>query len=118
MSQSVKKEIINSYSFIAFAIEHGPHCVIQQYKNKVTGDLFKSVDLTNKKGEVTHVNFSSLMGELTGAELVKQKYDLQVLQFPNTKDVDPDTGEVKVKQHFCLCKKGQTLPGEVVDLGL
>lgn len=112
MSQSVQKEIINSWSFMAFANEvvGAKHCTIQPYKNKKTGDDFKSVDLTNAKGEVTHINFSRNLGELTGQELRDQRFDLQILQFPDT--TDEETGEVK--KHFCLCKKG--IQGEDVDL--
>lgn len=112
MSQSVKREIVANWSFIHFAMQHGPKCQIAPFTNKQTGDTFKSLVLTDNRGNQTLVNFSSKMGELTGAELVKQKLNLQVLQFPDT--TDEATGEVK--HHFCLCRQGSTW--EDVDLGL
>lgn len=112
MSQSIQKEIINSYLFLDFARQHGPKCQIAPFTNKATGENFKSIVLTNNNGEQTLVNFSSKLGELTGSELVAQKRDLQVIQFPDT--TDESTGEIK--HHFCLCKQGSTW--EDVDLGL
>lgn len=112
MSQSTQKEIINSWTFMAFANEvvGAKHCVIQPYKNKETGLQFKSVDLTDAKGHTTHINFSSKMGELTPQELRDQRFDLQVLQFPDT--TDEATGEIK--HHYNLCKKG--IQGEKVNI--
>lgn len=96
----MEKGIKASWSLIAFARTHGK-LSIAPLVNKETGEAFKSCAFTNGDN-ITFVNFSSKLGELTGAEIVRMKDDLQVVQL--------ESGTYK------LCKSGSTW--EAVDLGL
>jgi hypothetical protein len=64
------------------------------------GDEFKSCIFTDKNGEKTFVNFSSVMGELSGKQIKEMFNDLQVVTLTS--------GKLK------LCKQGETW--ETVDL--
>jgi hypothetical protein len=96
----MEKGIKASWSLIAFARTHGK-LSIAPLVNKDTGEAFKSCAFTNGDN-VTFVNFSSKLGELTGADIVRMKDDLQVVQL--------ESGTYK------LCRSGSTW--EEVDLGL
>jgi hypothetical protein len=96
----MEKGIKASWSLIAFARTHGK-LSIAPLVNHDTGEAFKSCAFTNGDN-VTFVNFSSKLGELTGADIVRMKDDLQVVQL--------ESGTYK------LCKSGSTW--EEVDLGL
>lgn len=96
----MEKGIKASWSLIAFARTHGKMS-IAPLVNHDTGEAFKSCAFTNGDN-VVFVNFSSNLGELTGAEIVRMKDDLQVVQL--------ESGTYK------LCKSGSTW--EEVDLGL
>jgi hypothetical protein len=96
----MEKGIKASWSLVAFARTHGKMS-IAPLVNHDTGEAFKSCAFTNGDN-VTFVNFSSKLGELTGAEIVRMKKDLQVVQL--------ESGTYK------LCKSGSTW--EEVDLGL
>lgn len=96
----MEKGIKASWSLIAFARTHGKMS-IAPLVNHDTGEAFKSCAFTNGDN-VVFVNFSSKLGELTGAEIVRMKDDLQVVQL--------ESGTYK------LCKSGSTW--EEVDLGL
>lgn len=96
----MEKGIKASWSLIAFARTHGK-LSIAPLVNKETGEAFKSCAFTNGDN-VVFVNFSSKLGELTGAEIVRMKDDLQVVQL--------ESGTYK------LCKSGSTW--EDVDLGI
>lgn len=96
----MEKGIKASWSLIAFARTHGKMS-IAPLVNHETGEAFKSCAFTNGDN-VTFVNFSSKLGELTAQEIVAQKDDLQVVQL--------ESGTYK------LCKSGSTW--EEVDLGL
>lgn len=91
--------IKNSWSLIAFARSHG-RMQVAPFVNKETGEAFKSCMFTDPDGNRTVVNFSSKLGELTPAEIVAQKADLQVVEL--------ESGSFK------LCKSGSTW--EDVDL--
>lgn len=91
--------IKNSWGLLAFARMKGK-MQVAPFVNKETGEAFKSCMFTNPEGERTIVNFSSKLGELTPAEIVAQKADLQVVELEN--------GAYK------LCKSGSTW--EDVDL--
>ena len=91
--------IKNSWSLIAFARMKGK-MQIAPMVNKQTGEAFKSCMFTTPDGDRTIVNFSSNLGELTPAEIVAQKADLQVVEL--------ESGTFK------LCKNGSTW--EDVDL--
>lgn len=96
----MEKGIKASWSLIAFARTHGKMS-IAPLVNHETGEAFKSCAFT-KDDNVVFVNFSSNLGELTGADIVRMKDDLQVVQL--------ESGTYK------LCKNGSTW--EEVDLGL
>jgi hypothetical protein len=96
----MEKGIKASWSLIAFARTHGK-MAIAPLINKETGETFKSCAFTNGDN-VTFVNFSSKLGELSSADIVRMKDDLQVVQL--------ESGTYK------LCKTGSTW--EEVDLGL
>lgn len=96
----MEKGIKASWSLIAFARTHGKMS-IAPLVNKDTGEAFKSCAFTDGDN-VTFVNFSSKLGELSSADIVRMKDDLQVVQL--------NSGTYK------LCKTGSTW--EEVDLGL
>ena len=91
--------IKNSWSLLSFARAHG-RMKVAPFVNKETGESFKSCMFTDPDGNRTVVNFSSKLGELTPAEIVAQKADLQVVEL--------ESGSFK------LCKSGSTW--EDVDL--
>lgn len=98
----MEKGIKNSWSLVAFARTHGK-MKVAPFVNQKTKETFKSCAFINADGEVSAiVNFSSNLGELTPAEIVSQKDELQVVQL--------ESGTYK------LCKTGSTW--EDVDLGL
>lgn len=94
--------IKNSWSLISFAKAHG-RMKIAPFVNKETGESFKSCAFLSSGGEVTLVAFSSKLGELTPAQIITQKDDLQVVEL--------ESGSYK------LCKVGHDT-WEDVDLGL
>lgn len=96
----MEKGIKASWSLVAFARTHGKMS-IAPLVNKETGEAFKSCAFTNGDN-VTFVNFSSKLGELSSADIVRMKDDLQVVQL--------ESGSYK------LCKTGSTW--EEVDLGI
>lgn len=69
-----------SWSLVAFAKANGK-MKIAPMVNKTTGEAFKSCMFVDAEGNVNKVvNFSSNLGELTPAEIVAQKNDLQVVE--------------------------------------
>lgn len=92
-------KIVNSWGLIAFARMKGK-MQVGQFKND-EGTEFKSCIFTDPStGERTFARFSSNLGEMTPAEIVAQKADLQVVEL--------ESGTYK------LCKSGSTW--EDVDL--
>lgn len=96
----MEKGIKASWSLIAFARTHGKMS-IAPLVNHDTGEAFKSCAFTNGDN-VTFVNFSSKLGELSSTDIIRMKDELQVVQL--------ESGTYK------LCKSGSTW--EEVDLGL
>lgn len=94
-----QREIVNHYSLVAFAREHGGKMSVGQFVNKETGERFSSCvfhDGTDE-GKKTFVPFSSKLNggvPLSSEEVAKQQKDLQVVQFDNG--------------HFRLCSKGKS----------
>lgn len=86
-----------------FSRAHGRMKVTGDLVNSNTGEHFKSCAFVNAEGAVTMVGFSSNLGELTPAQIIHQKNDLQVVQL--------ESGNYK------LCKKGSDSWADV-DLGL
>lgn len=92
-------KIVNSWGLIAFARMKGK-MQVGQFKND-EGTEFKSCIFTDPiTGERTFARFSTNLGEMTPAEIVAQKADLQVVEL--------ESGTYK------LCKSGSTW--EDVDL--
>lgn len=98
-------KIINSWNLIAFARRKGK-MQVGQFKN-AEGTEFKSCIFTDNDGNRTFVRFSTNLGEMTPAEIVAQKADLQVVERMG------DDGETR----FILSKTGQN-NWQDVDLGL
>lgn len=104
MAQNDNK-IVNSWNLIAFARMKGK-MQVGQFKNE-EGIEFKSCIFTDTDGNHTFVRFSQNLGEMTPAEIVSQKADLQVVERLG------DDG----KTRFILSKTGQNNWMDV-DLGL
>ena len=99
-------KIVNSWGLIAFARMKGKMQVGQFKTEEVTE--FKSCIFTDPNtGERTFARFSTNLGEMTPAEIVAQKADLQVVERMG------DDG----KTRFILSKTGQN-NWQDVDLGL
>ena len=71
--------IKNSWSLISFAKTHG-RMKVAPFVNSETGECFKSCAFIDSEGEITLVAFSSNLGELTPAQIARQKDRLQVVQ--------------------------------------
>lgn len=102
----VKREIINSWTLIAFAKLHGK-MQVAPFTNDA-GDDFKTCVFTDPNNpdnqtNKTFVPFSSNLGELTPQEIARMKDQLQVVQL--------DSG------NYSLCKQGNST-WEDVDLGI
>ena len=92
-----------SWSLVAFARQYGK-MQVGSFVNE-EGTPFKSCIFTDTDGTKRFVGFAQKLGELTPAEIVSRKDELQI--------VLTDKGNYK------LCKKGN--PGEAwedVDLGI
>lgn len=90
--QAELKGIRNSWSLLAFAKMKGK-MQVGNFVNSETGEQFKSCIFTNNDGERCFVAFSSKLGELTPAEIVDKKNELQVVEL--------ESG------NFSLCKQGE-----------
>lgn len=97
--------IVNSWNLIAFARMKGK-MQVGTFKNE-EGTEFKSCIFTDATGGRTFVRFSQNLGEMTPAEIVAQKTDLQVVERVG------DDG----KTRFILSHAGQN-NWQDVDLGL
>lgn len=71
--------IINSWSLLAFAKEHGK-MQVGDFANKDTGEVFKACIFTKPDGTRTFVAFAAKMGELTPKQIAEMKDELQVVQ--------------------------------------
>lgn len=103
-NQSVARTIKNSWTLVQFARIVGKHVTTGECANHDTGETFKAVAFTNDEGQRTFASFSSKLGVLSGAEIARQKDELQIVQFEES-------------GNYCLCKKGEN-SWENVDLGL
>lgn len=84
--------IKNSWSLMAFARMKGK-MQVGSFVNKETGDAFKSCIFTDADDNRCFVAFSSKLGELTPAEIVARKNELQVVQL--------ESG------NYSLCRQGE-----------
>lgn len=84
--------IKNSWSLLAFARMKGK-MQVGSFVNKETGDSFKSCIFTDTEGNRSFVAFSSNLGELTPAQIVARKNELQVVEL--------ESG------NYSLCRQGE-----------
>lgn len=84
--------IKNSWSLLAFARMKGK-MQVGSFVNKETGDSFKSCIFTDSEGNRSFVAFSSNLGELTPAQIVARKNELQVVEL--------ESG------NYSLCRQGE-----------
>ena len=85
-------KIVDSCSLLEFAA--GKRMQVGAFVNAKTNDSFKSCIFTDKRsGDRCFVAFSSNLGELSPAQIVRMKHELQV--------VTMDSGS------HILCKQGQ-----------
>jgi hypothetical protein len=97
-SESILRGICNSYSFIGFLKAFGPDFEVGQFVRKEDGHSFKTMRLTNERGEKTTCYFSGKLGELSDEEIVRRRKDLQVVQCLN------DAG---LPGNYFLCNNGE-----------
>lgn len=72
--------IAESFSLVEFARAFGPKVQLAgPFTNPDSGEVFHSLAFEKPTGELTFVGFSSNLGELTPAEIIAQKADLQVV---------------------------------------
>ena len=71
--------IVSSWSLISFASNYS-RMQVGSFVSKEDGSTFKSCIFTDKNDERTFVGFSSNLGELTPAQIVQQKNELQVVK--------------------------------------
>ena len=93
--------IVNSWSLITFAKQHGSKMQVGSFANKETGEIFSSCIFGDEDSRV-FVSFSSNLGELT-PQIAADKDNLQVVELTSGT--------------YHLCKKGQNTWKDV-DLGL
>lgn len=114
-NNAANQGIANSWSLMAFAKSHGKMSITNEstHINSATGEEFTSrscafTSPTEKdeqgRSKVTFVAFSSKLGELSAAEIVARKDELQVVQFAES-------------GNYTLCAQGANA-WEDVDLGL
>lgn len=91
---ATNKGITESFTLVEFARAYGPKVQLAgPFTNPDSGEIFHSLAFEKPSGELTFVGFSSNLGELTPAEIIAQKSDLQVVTL--------SSGTHK------LCKKGE-----------
>jgi len=93
--------IKDSWSLVNFARMKGKMKVTNELVNKDTGETFRSC-VFDHDGSLTFVNFSSKLGEMSAAEISREKDNLQVVLL--------ESGTYK------LCKRGEAW--DEVDLGI
>ena len=88
-------KVINFWSLLAFAKEHGK-MQVGDFQNKETGEMFKACIFTNPQdGTRVFVAFSAKLGALTPKEIAAMKDNLVVVQFENG--------------NYSLCKRNTNL---------
>lgn len=70
-------DLVNSWSLVEFARLHGK-MQVGEFKNKETGETFKSCIFTNEAGNSLYVAFYSKLGILTPQQIKERKEDLKV----------------------------------------
>ena len=114
--------IINSWSFLGFAREKKAKKVFTApFVSSKTGEEFKSLVLkktSNRDEKGVLVNFSKNLKDISDADIIRRKDELQVVQI----EVDPDVlANRKAQGHqlesYILCEQGESSWNEL-DLGL
>lgn len=93
------REIVNHYSLVTFAREHGGKMSVGNFVNKETGEKFSSCVFHDgtQDGKKTFVPFSSKLNggkPLNNVEIAAQQNTLQIVEFSNG--------------HFRLCETGKS----------
>lgn len=106
---SNSNKIVDSWSLMAFARGHGRMrivpCTVKNVEERMGEKYMSCVFINpNDPNDITWVNFSRNLGELTPEEIAARKDDLQVVKL--------DSGS------FSLCKVGALTNAQEVDLGL
>lgn len=104
---NTSSNIKESWDLVAFATLHDKKMAIVECTNQETGEVFHACAFGADRDSRVFASFSRNLGELTSAEIVAQKDDLQVVEWNN-----PET-----KKHgFSLCKKGGSDKFQEVNL--
>lgn len=106
---NTSSNIENYWSLVNFAMAHDRKMAVVQCTNQDTGEIFHACAFGADRDSRVFASFSRKLGEMTPAEIVAQKDDLQVVEWNN-----PETG----KHGYSLCKKGNSDKFQEVDLGL
>lgn len=113
-----ESNIIDRMSFKNFFIKFGKKLRIADFTNKETGEAFTMLAFgtsTNPK-ELTYVGFSQNLGELTSAEINREKDNLQVIQLKVSSDVlARRRAEGRQLESYKLCRAGE-MSWEEVEL--
>ena len=114
MAQS--NNIINHWSFLAFARQFGADLAQGECVNHETGEVFNACTFT-KEGKRTFVNLGPSVGkDITLKEMVAQRDGLQIVQL-NVSDETAARRKAAGRQAetYVLCKVGES-SWETVDL--
>ena len=100
--------IINHWSFLAFARQFGANVATGECTNHATGEIFKACTFT-KDGKRTFVHFGPSLGEgLSLQEMVQQRDGLQVVQMAvSAEDAAVRKAAGKQEETYVLCKVGE-----------
>lgn len=74
----MNNEIKNSWSLVAFS-KAFDEVKLANLKNKNNGQEFRALACI-KEGEITFINFSKKLGELSGLDIQRRKENLQVIE--------------------------------------
>lgn len=104
-----KNNIINHWSFLAFARQFGADLAAGECVNHETGETFNACTFT-KDGKRTFVNFGpSLEGGLGVKEMVDRREELQVVQLAvSDETIAKRKAAGKQEETYVLCKQGET----------
>ena len=100
--------IINHWSFLAFARQFGANIATGECTNHATGELYRACTFT-KDGKRTFVGFGpSLEGGLSLQQMVQQRDGLQVVQMAvSAEDAAKRKAAGKQEETYVLCKVGE-----------
>jgi hypothetical protein len=113
-----ESNIINRMSFKNFFIKFGKRLRLADFVNKETGESFSMLAFgtsANPK-ELTYVGFSQNLGELTSAEINREKDNLQIIQLRvNPEVLARRKAEGRQLESYKVCRVGE-MSWEEVEL--